>query len=81
MEMGKRRNSSQGKACWEAPGKIVITINKRPKKKIRPFIAFFSGEDAIGGVAAANLQLGGRDKPESKTEELERKNEQIWGQR
>ena len=63
-------NSSKGKACWKASGKIVMTINEIQKKR-QAFCSLFWGEDA----AAANWQLGGRDKPKGKAEDLERKGE------
>lgn len=44
------------------------------------FCSPFLGGEVIFMADVANLQLGGRDKPEDKAEELERKDGQILGQ-
>lgn len=63
----------------EATRKIVIFITKRPKENIWTFVVF-RDDNAIFTATVANLRLCGRDKPEGKAKELERKDGQILGQ-
>lgn len=72
MEMVIWCNSNQGNTCWEALGETVTPINKKHKEKTWPLWSVLD-EDAMLGASAANLQLGGREKPGGNAKELEKK--------
>lgn len=59
MEMGTRYNSSQKRACWEAFGKMVITLIRDTRKRYG-LLSCFLVEDAMYGAAVSSSQLGER---------------------